>query len=845
MKCFGGLFSASLLGTALGAGFTTHMSVPERMRDWFDSSAYPEYDDIVAKHWDALQAGSPFPDYYFLCDNDDAAEYTHWPPYQEIMANYLREKYPKPWDEDTEKLVAFMLGIVNHYIADLHWHGLSKVPFGEGFIRTLGAMSYECGGSLCREAHDAADTGGEFIAGQQLELDYINEGDWYVPANDMAEIFALSGYPTITAESITKCGSIFKLGAWAIAKFGHIVYPLVRFTRECPWMAEDYLDYYIGGVDDMAVWSGDMQYRFIDWLEQGPPDNIPAFALSDDGDGRFPNRPASDFMASLFNELRELDGLVCTVPDGRGYRLTMCGDMNDASLRTKVVTAMLRALGLSEEETVQSVLELRLAGHGLESRAGASLFSPDSNPPMPGNIFGGVKASRKVKELWTKEGKTKQEYFGRAIATGDYNSDGVTDVAVGAPGYSTKGLFQRGAVYVDMSGNSDSLAFDTVRSPAWKRSRFGASIATLDFNCDGTDDLAVGSPSYGYIPVPRDQDWELNYPGRVSIYFGGPDGLSTDPDVIITGTDPMQGFGEVILSGDLDGNTCTGDLLISAPHATDGDSHQHGAVYAFLASEENSRASSFTTLDAAWSLLGSEPFQFLGRDMATLPRAGSSAYIILGAPAATVDGMSSVGRVLIYEFGSSTPVLSVVGDERLGEFGRSVSASASTPHGPALVAVASTGQSEGKKFAAGRVFLLRLDEVLAHAGRSDVPVSEMAVQAVVVGDELDSHAGLGVGGVTLADFNGDGRTDLLVSQALADRDGGEVFAWSDVANTLEGEVTRLWMDSEWSVEGGTARARFASVVHFTDDGNPTVFVAAPREGSDGSMAGTVRAFRFE
>ena len=31
-------------------------------------------------------------------------------PFQAGAAEYIRSKYPKPWDNETEKLVAFMMG---------------------------------------------------------------------------------------------------------------------------------------------------------------------------------------------------------------------------------------------------------------------------------------------------------------------------------------------------------------------------------------------------------------------------------------------------------------------------------------------------------------------------------------------------------------------------------------------------------------------------------------------------------------------------------------------------------------------------------------------------------------
>ena len=59
--------------------------------------------------------------------------------------DYVNAKYPPPWDEDTEKLVAFLFGIISHQVtlvasmcqvADISWHSLSSLS--DGFLEVLG-----------------------------------------------------------------------------------------------------------------------------------------------------------------------------------------------------------------------------------------------------------------------------------------------------------------------------------------------------------------------------------------------------------------------------------------------------------------------------------------------------------------------------------------------------------------------------------------------------------------------------------------------------------------------------------------------------------------------------------
>jgi hypothetical protein len=91
------------------------------------------------------------------------------------------------------------------------------------------------------------------------------------------------------------------------------------------------------------------------------------------------------------------------------------------------------------------------------------------------------------------------ERFGSALAVGDFNADGADDLAVGAPG----AMFG-GRVYILFGRKQVGIVLDFTHfiDITWTHSPnpspgtgFGSALAAGDLNCDGRDDLAIGSPN--------------------------------------------------------------------------------------------------------------------------------------------------------------------------------------------------------------------------------------------------------------------------------------------------------------------------------------------------------------
>uniref|UniRef100_A0AAR2KGJ9 Integrin alpha 4 n=1 Tax=Pygocentrus nattereri TaxID=42514 RepID=A0AAR2KGJ9_PYGNA len=138
-------------------------------------------------------------------------------------------------------------------------------------------------------------------------------------------------------------------------------------------------------------------------------------------------------------------------------------------------------------------------------------------------------------------------YYGASICAVDLNADGLSDLLVGAPMYST--VREEGRVYVYINqgrANMKEAEFKLVGSESYA-ARFGETITDLgDIDNDGYPDVAIGAP----------QEDDLR--GAIYIYNGRKSGIASRFSQRITGS--MLGgsfsmFGQSVSGGvDVDGN---------------------------------------------------------------------------------------------------------------------------------------------------------------------------------------------------------------------------------------------------------------------------------------------------
>lgn len=188
-------------------------------------------------------------------------------------------------------------------------------------------------------------------------------------------------------------------------------------------------------------------------------------------------------------------------------------------------------------------------------------------------------ASAAMSRSWFLEGNNGGESgvrganFGWSTSgLGDFNGDGFTDIAIGAPGWSEGGA-QKGAIFVYYgSGNGNGLRSDAdnnnsllvdfkiVGSSAnWN---LGTAVATVgDYDGDGFTDFAASAPGYTNASLCGGGPCF----GQVLVYRGGSSGLGLSAAVTIRGDQSGAEYGAVLSgAGDVNGDGYS-DLAIGSP----------------------------------------------------------------------------------------------------------------------------------------------------------------------------------------------------------------------------------------------------------------------------------------
>ncbi|HEY1485180.1 MAG TPA: FG-GAP-like repeat-containing protein [Micromonosporaceae bacterium] len=254
------------------------------------------------------------------------------------------------------------------------------------------------------------------------------------------------------------------------------------------------------------------------------------------------------------------------------------------------------------------------------------------------------------------------DHFGSALATGDFNGDHLSDVAVGADGENTSS----GVVDV-LRGSGSAAMLTATGAQAWTQNTsgvpgtaepgdgLGAALAAGDFTGDGKDDLAIS--------VPFESDGSVAEAGTVDVLYGSSGGLSashaqawTQDDTGVPGAVATENeFGFALAAGDFNGGGKV-DLAVGSPGESVGSAAGAGVVDTLIGASGGLTATGSTAWDQGTTGISGTPEHNDGFGTvlyAARIRSGSRADLVVGVPFEGDGSISFAGAMHVIPGSSS------------------------------------------------------------------------------------------------------------------------------------------------------------------------------------------------
>ncbi len=182
------------------------------------------------------------------------------------------------------------------------------------------------------------------------------------------------------------------------------------------------------------------------------------------------------------------------------------------------------------------------------------------------------------------------DQFGRSLAAGDFDNDGRDDLAIGVPGEThLVTMASAGAVHI-LYGTNGGLDINTEQF--FKQGDaggipnfldyFATALAAADFNGDGRDDLAIGTPH----ETVGSEFFGIGGAGVVNVMYGSANGLTSSGALqlaqedtgVANSSEEWDQFGETLAAGDFNGNG-RADLVVGTPYENSGALVDVGVVF--------------------------------------------------------------------------------------------------------------------------------------------------------------------------------------------------------------------------------------------------------------------------
>ncbi|MDD2767076.1 MAG: FG-GAP-like repeat-containing protein, partial [Candidatus Moranbacteria bacterium] len=382
-------------------------------------------------------------------------------------------------------------------------------------------------------------------------------------------------------------------------------------------------------------------------------------------------------------------------------------------------------------------------------------------------------------------------YLGKQIVTGDFNTDGTMDFAVGSPFGITDNAGRIHIFYADGTNNFGTavcsgtpalcsatnadvtIMSETVAYPYFAHG-FGGMMASGDLNNDGTTDLAIGMVEYGEHDY---NDNPVNH-GRVYlIYNNGPyPADASSSDVIIVGAYGLE-LGSRIAIGDVNRDH-RADLIVTKVGTyywhyleiflNDGSYPTSAGNANGIAGDAGFNYPAYTALPALSPVVFGD-FNADGYDDMVVSDAGYN---------------TNKGKVSLYTTNDSV----VTGEATNNYFGSALASGDFNFDGRTDLAVGAYGNASNT----GKVYLFYND--------GSLPSSASSADAIISGENISDRFGVALSAM---DFNTDGRTDLVVGSSGYSSNAGGIYLF---ANTGTGTYPASASGRDAIIVGETANS---------------------------------------
>ncbi len=297
-----------------------------------------------------------------------------------------------------------------------------------------------------------------------------------------------------------------------------------------------------------------------------------------------------------------------------------------------------------------------------------------------------------------------------------------------------------------------SDVYDFTLTGAEGFSRAGNALAMGDINGDGKTDLIVGAPFAGRKPGTA-PGGERTAVGEVYVIFGGKElsgelnVAATSPDLILSGPEALGQFGSAVATGDVNDDGID-DVIVSAHRSgTSFGRPEAGAVYVFFGGKGVRGKISVQEGGQNATLLGPAPSAGFGFPLAVIDFNGDGAGdIAAGGRSDGPAGPLTLGSVRIIfggkDIGGETDLAQTPADVLLQATSptdllpTSLAAGDGDGDGTGDLAIGSALAEGDGRMGAGKVYVL----LGRHSLGGEADISSMA-QTVVIGAQADERLG--------------------------------------------------------------------------------------------------------